>query len=502
MSSKRGSSLSHFVTVMSPTALHPTLRQIRRFSLAVLVTAIAVANHSISGQPHRVRATAGQLQPTWTRLDPPAKPIERWLHGASYDSARGRMLVFGGQCNCTGALGDLWIFDGASWSLQPQPPGTDGPAARLNIGQALVHNPTTSQTLLFGGFTTQRYLSDTWILDNGAWRNVSPQVSPEARDAHAIAALGSKFVMWSGSARDPATWIFDGAFWFARSDTVTPPMRVYHSMVYDRRRGVVVMHGGLPITTNGAGTVPLTDTWEFNEQIGWRKVDTPVAPPGRWAFGMAYDDKRGRAVLFGGSGPTSNRAQNDVWEYDGATWRQVLSANQAPGVRSSASLVYNTQRDELVLFGGRRIDDTTSTLTYSDTWILAEPKLSVRRFLPVALLDAPAQLREREDNDTIPTANALPLNADLTGITDDTRDVFIVRPQTTGTITITLNGLPQAADARVQLQVFQGTSTIANDTDAPYQALIPNPSGDYVVVVFTDKTNYAPNSPYVLKATQ
>jgi hypothetical protein len=467
-------------------------------SCRVLLATVTLLAYPLSAS----QASPSQSLLAWTLQNPAARPAERWLHGATFDATTQRILVFGGQNGAGQALADTWTFDGVTWAPIAPSAGGIGPSARLNIGNALVHNPTTGQTLLFGGFTTQQYLSDTWLLDVNGWRNVSPAVSPTPRDAHAIAATGSKYVMWGGSDNDMAVWIFDGTYWFARTYTVTPIVRIYHSMVFDSQRNVVIMHGGLPAGSNGA-TTPLTDTWEFSETIGWKRVVTPVTPPGRWAAGMTYDSTRRRTILFGGSAVNAGKAHSDTWEYDGVTWRAVTLTNRlGPGERSGPSLVFDPTRNQAVLFGGRRIESPTTTLTLSETWTLAPPPLTERRFLPAALRDAPQPLREAEDNDTISTANALPLNIDLRGITDDTRDIFALRPETKGPITVSLSGLPPTADQRVQLQIFQGATTIANDTEAPYVATVPNPNGDYVVVIFTDKTNYPAASPYVLKAQQ
>ena len=50
---------------------------------------------------------------------------------------------------------------------------------------------------------------------------------------------------------------------------------------------------------------------------------------------MAYDSKRGRTVLFGGSAGNVNL--NDTWEWDGQDWTQV--ADTGPPARGGHAML-------------------------------------------------------------------------------------------------------------------------------------------------------------------
>jgi len=134
-------------------------------------------------------------------------------------------------------------------------------------------------------------------------------------------------------------------------------------MVYDAGRLRVVLFGGLIDSLGNAHD----ETWEWNgEQLRWANATPPVSPPARYAHAMVYDAARRVVVLFGGrtSPNTPDSELNDTWIYDGLTWTQLFPADDVPQRRSGHVMVYDTLRQETVLFGGR-IGDTF----LGDTWI-------------------------------------------------------------------------------------------------------------------------------------
>jgi hypothetical protein len=54
----------------------------------------------------------------------------------------------------------------------------------------------------------------------------------------------------------------------------------------------------------------LTGTWKWTGTT-WLKMPTATTPYGRESFGMAYDEKLGRIVIFGGL--YNNLLLNDTW---------------------------------------------------------------------------------------------------------------------------------------------------------------------------------------------
>jgi hypothetical protein len=77
----------------------------------------------------------------------------------------------------------------------------------------------------------------------------------ERRQAHAMAALGTKVVMFGGAqnVRIGDTWEWDGAVWTRRTPANSPPPRASHAMATLGNK--VVLFGG-----EGEGA-ELADTW-------------------------------------------------------------------------------------------------------------------------------------------------------------------------------------------------------------------------------------------------
>ncbi len=77
---------------------------------------------------------------------------------------------------------------------------------------------------------------------------------------------------------------------------------------------------------------------------------------------MAYDAKRGRAILFGGGG--KDGSLGDTWSFDGARWEELKVPG--PPARLSPAMACDAARDRIVLFGGRRSwpDDLGDTWTF------------------------------------------------------------------------------------------------------------------------------------------
>ena len=98
---------------------------------------------------------------------PPA--FAAFAAGATYDSRRGMVVVFGGLGG-DGNLGDTWGFDGTRWTKLSD----SGPEAR-SMGH-LAYDARRERIVLFGGRTSypDGDKNDTWEFDGTQWRAVTP----------------------------------------------------------------------------------------------------------------------------------------------------------------------------------------------------------------------------------------------------------------------------------------------------------------------------------------
>ncbi|MEI6310484.1 MAG: M6 family metalloprotease domain-containing protein, partial [bacterium] len=114
---------------------------------------------------------------TWTKRNPANPPSARSGFEMVYDTARGKVILFGGQEGFSVSLNETWAYDpGAeSWTnLNPANP----PPARW--GNAMVYDAARGKVIIFGGRDINGYLNETWAYDPGtnAWTNLNPSNPP------------------------------------------------------------------------------------------------------------------------------------------------------------------------------------------------------------------------------------------------------------------------------------------------------------------------------------
>jgi len=91
------------------------------------------------------------------------------------------------------------------------------------------------------------------------------------------------------------------------------------------------------------------------------------SPSARFETRMVWDSSIHRAVLFGGStsvdaGTKLAYQLADTWHWTGSRWIEQFPRH-APSPRASHSMVYDSTRGRVVLFGGKQAKQN-----YNDTW--------------------------------------------------------------------------------------------------------------------------------------
>jgi hypothetical protein len=191
----------------------------------------------------------------------------------AYDTVRQRVLLFGGITLQGNRLGDLWAWDGTSWTelCTTAPCNMNLPPGRSNA--AVAYDRARHKLIVFGG-SDGSFLADTWEWD-GTWA-LAATTGPAARECSAIA--------------------------------------------FDSGRNVTVLFSG----RSAAGLT--TGTWEWSG-MAWVNVDSGGPTP-RECAAMAYDSVRGVSVLFGGQGNANISAQ--LWEWNGTAWAQQCRRQYRP----------------------------------------------------------------------------------------------------------------------------------------------------------------------------
>ncbi|HEY3446155.1 MAG TPA: kelch repeat-containing protein [Myxococcales bacterium] len=303
-------------------------------------------------------------------------PSGRSGHVLAMDGERDRLVLFGGKgldaAGTATVTKDTWEYDGAAWTRVPAeapPPARQGASAAFLPERGVV---------LFGGDDDDgKYFDDTWAWNGQAWTHLLPKVSPDKRTFPALVydSARNRAVLCGGKDETDSledTWELEGDQWVARtgpsSEERTPEARAWHSMAQDEERGVTVLFGGA--YGGSTGNVYLADTWEWD---GTTWVDrTPAAgepsPLGRMSAAMAYDRVRQRVVLHGGVDDSG--LFDDTWEWDGTRWKERTPSgpDASPGGRYGHAMAFDDKEGEMVLYGGTNAE-YTGWVSYDDTWL-------------------------------------------------------------------------------------------------------------------------------------
>ena len=151
-----------------------------------------------------------------------------------------------------------------------------------------------------------------------------------------------------------------------------PSPRLQPRMAFDEQNGVGVLFGGRGLADPAIGLTVATDETWFWVQNQWSQQFPQHRPGGRSEHGMVYDSQRQRIVVFGGRRESTElRARhlyyNDTWIWQNNDWQQLETAN-APGGREMFGMAYDRDRDRIVLFGGYDNPDGRTREPLKDTW--------------------------------------------------------------------------------------------------------------------------------------
>ncbi len=239
----------------------------------------------------------------------------------------------------------------------------------------MVYDATDQYVLLFGGTylneTLGHYVeyNDTWTFADGVWTNVTPTVSPSARQGAGMAydPAQNDVILFGGRNAEEQdlndTWVWSSGTWTNLTSSITgpsPPPGFWYSMAYDAQTEAILLFGGINVS-NGVTTEYTNATWSF---LGdhWTELSPSVEPPARHAQEMIWDDADDEMVMFGGlsSGPYLN----DTWTFYDGEWTEVEDAVH-PGARAGLGIAYDSSINRVVLYGGEPApDDFYSTWLY------------------------------------------------------------------------------------------------------------------------------------------
>ncbi|QQR91093.1 MAG: hypothetical protein IPJ88_05000 [Myxococcales bacterium] len=239
----------------------------------------------------------------------------------------------------------------------------------------LCQSPTCSDNLQNQDETDIDCGGSTCLLcaDSGASRGWQTATSSPPGRVHSIKLLyhatRNSILAYGGVDQNgnsiASMWEYEGSTWTTICSSCAPGARTEgHGFVYDSWRDRVLLYSD----DNASAAL-----WEWDGSVWQQLSDAPVGRNGAY---MAFDDTRGRVILFGGKS-NSNQAFSTVYEYDGSSWYGPYSPSTRPNTRwdgGSAAAFVNHQaldpalRDKFVIFGGARDFGDPPTTLNDDFW--------------------------------------------------------------------------------------------------------------------------------------
>lgn len=268
----------------------------------------------------------------WTQVSE-SGPTARFNHAVAFDSARNRLVLFGGQSAFVGTAGatifsDTWEFDGSNWTQQED----RGPAPRF--GHVMAYDGI-GRVLLFGGENASQAFGDTWAWNGQEWVQVA-EFGPSAREFAAMAAGGGgTLVVYGGQTYDQQvladTWEFEGTLWTQRQDIGPGPLMLA-SMAFDSARTKIVLFGGLSSVT---AQVSSGSTWEAS--LPTVSVQSLEFPDQQSTGSVYVDSVQPMVIILSAPAPNTSSVVSFTGPIFDANGNALTSVTVPPGRSSFAT---------------------------------------------------------------------------------------------------------------------------------------------------------------------
>jgi len=239
---------------------------------------------------------------------------------------------------------------------------------------SMVYDSNNKLSILYGGeILGYSRSSETWVYNSSAntWTNKNPSNPPTGRSSHAmvydensklIVLYGGQISAGSAVQQDTWTYNYSANAWTNKNPATSPGLRMDASMAYDKNKKVIVFFGG------ASSTGLMNDTWIYNTSSNvWTNISPISSPsPRKWAS-MVFDQNINQIVLFGGQ--ISAGVSNELWTYNFSSnnWTQI-NQSLKPVARVRSGMVFDSEIDVLLLFGGGSDANYEWLYLLNDSW--------------------------------------------------------------------------------------------------------------------------------------
>lgn len=305
----------------------------------------------------------------WLQRFPATAPPARAVHSMAWDSTRNRVVLFGGRQSPveTGAdpvfLGDTWVYENDNWRRIDS---VETPTIRQTAG--LAYDSARDRVVLYGGNIlaadgtsfTGRY--DTWEFDGTQWHQIIAEGPKVAKPILAYDATSKQTYLIglndTGTTTVMYRYVPASKEWVAVTADKMPTCVNDGHMVYQSHTGRLLFLGGVCATDTPA----LEEAFEFDGST-WTKLTIGAVGRGS-GQATAYDPLRHEVVFFGGTAAFGTVLTSATGVYRDGVWRQA-SVDYRPAPRSLARFDTDTASNTIWMYGGL---DETSLFYYTDIW--------------------------------------------------------------------------------------------------------------------------------------
>ena len=332
-----------------------------------------------TGLTHATDETWLWVRDQWVQQFPATRPSPRSAHAMAYDSARNRVLVFGGRAEATELhgrftlLNDLWAWQNGSWQ---QLDTGNAPPVRQHAD--LSYDRVRDRLVMFGGYryttdgkNTIEPLYDTWEFDGQSWTEVQTSANGPKVDKPLLAYdLDRKETILLGinATFDTLMYRFNAETkaWQNIPADPLPPCVHESTLVYQRHNQTLNLTGGLCNDTASLAD----EVWQW-DGTAWTKIEAKLggfAATRANGAAYAYDTVYNRLVRYGGTTNFGTLVDSSTYTLRDLTWRFMPSPTR-PSPRSLTIFRRDPARGGILLFGGLNEFSHDTTIGYnSDFW--------------------------------------------------------------------------------------------------------------------------------------
>ncbi|HEV7428034.1 MAG TPA: kelch repeat-containing protein [Thermoanaerobaculia bacterium] len=298
----------------------------------------------------------------WLQIFPAHSPSSRAAESMVFDSARNRVVIFGGR-QAKLNLNDTWSFDGNDWTAIAT---ANAPSVRELAGAA--YDSVRDRIVLFGGThqiysadgrtLTETHLHDTWEFNGTAWTQIltdGPDVTKPILEYDPVRKQTIMLGLNANSATVMYAWDPAAAAWKALTPSVLPACANEGAMTWQSSDNTILYTGGVCATSTNA-----EDTLEW-DGTNWTKIDVTLAVGANIGSALTFDPDRQNAVLFGGA-PAAGVILAGTYIFANKTWSSVGDLDY-PVPRSLFTFATDPVNKLIYLFGG--VNDST---VFYDFW--------------------------------------------------------------------------------------------------------------------------------------